>query len=145
MSEPTLLFLGGSSNEKLVCCRISAATSGNASVVPKHVTGSDSADAICVNEMPCLRMSTRNKGRHGEMTPLMPQNRDQIQEKVIICPGRIFLSGRVAHLLLINSSINKMEKWESAFAGLCFSESAVPVIQLRQSLQNNGRKKGVKI
>lgn len=73
-----LLFCGGSSNEKSVCCRISAATSGNSSVVPKHVTGSFSADAICVNEMPCLRMSTGNNRRHWEMTPLMPKNRDQI-------------------------------------------------------------------
>lgn len=90
------LFLGGSSNEKLVCCRISAATSGNSSVVPKHVTGSYSADAICVNEVPCLRMSTGNKRRHWVMTPLMPKNRALIQEREIRFPVRAFLSSRVA-------------------------------------------------
>lgn len=92
------LFLSGSSNEKLVCCRISAATSGNSSVVPKHVTGSFSADAICVNEMPCLRMPTGNKRRCGEMTLLMSQSKDQIQEKVIIFPN-FFLIGKLAHQL----------------------------------------------
>ena len=93
----------GSSNEKLVCCRISAATSGNSSVVPKHVTGSYSTDAMCVNEMPCLRMSTGNKRRRWEMAPLMPENRDQIQVKVIIFPVRVFLNGRIACLLVVNN------------------------------------------
>lgn len=93
----------GSSNEKLVCCSISAATSGNSSVVPKHVTGSYSTDAICVNETLCLRVSTGNKRRHWEMTPLMPENRDQIQEKVIIFPVRVFLNGRIACLLVVNN------------------------------------------
>lgn len=37
------------------------------------------------------------------MTPLMPQNRDQIQEKVILLAIRVFLKGRVAYLLVVNS------------------------------------------
>lgn len=101
-SEPALLFLSGNSDEKLVCCRISATTSGNSSVVPKHVSGSYSADAICVNEMPSLRISTENKRRCWEMTPLIPQNKDQILEKVIIF-SEYFLSVRVAPLGIVNN------------------------------------------
>lgn len=97
----------GSSNEKLVCCRIAAATWGNSSVVPKHVTGSYSTDAICVNEMPCLRMSTGNKRRHWEMTPLMPQNRDQTPEKAVIFAVRVFMNGKIACLLVVVTNQNE--------------------------------------
>lgn len=97
----------GSSNEKLVCCRIAAGTSGNSSVVPKHVTGSYSTDAICANEMPCLRMSTDNTRGHWEMTSLMPQNRDQIPEKAVIFLVRVFMNGKIACLLVVVTNQNE--------------------------------------
>lgn len=71
MSEFIFLFFGGGFNEKLVCCRILVVILGNVSVVFKYVIGFDFVDVICVNEMLCLRMLIRNKGRYGEMILLM--------------------------------------------------------------------------